>query len=106
MEEGVCGGGLDLHEALHQHHGEQGGVQPASICGDISHGLQDTQALVQHALGVGHIVADWRWQPPHVCLQHHCVCCLTGIRGESRKTARSLVTDKAEFALVLLLFHQ
>ena len=61
-------GGADLHEALNQHHGEQGSVQPASICRDIGHGLQDTQALVQHALGVSHIVTDGGRQPRHVGL--------------------------------------
>ena len=64
------GPGPDLHETLDQHHGDQGGVQPASICRDISHGLQDTQALIQHALGVSHVVTDWGCQPRHVCLHH------------------------------------
>ena len=63
----------DLHEALNQHHGDQRSVQPARICRDISHGLQDTQTLVQHALGVSHIVTDGGRQPRHVGLQQ-CTC--------------------------------
>ena len=61
--------GTDLHEALDKHHGGEGSVQPAGIGGDVSHGLQYSQALVQHTLGVCHIVTDWRRQPAHVCLQ-------------------------------------
>ena len=69
-----------LHEVLYA----QRGCEPACVCDDVDHGLEDADGLVHHALGVRAVVRVGQLVPAEVALQQQ-VHLLVGAAGHKMK---------------------
>eukprot|EP00754_Rhynchopus_humris_P049346 Rhum_TRINITY_DN8342_c0_g1::Rhum_TRINITY_DN8342_c0_g1_i1::g.27448::m.27448 len=73
LQQRVVEGPAALHDHLQQCHALDRGEQETVVRGDVDHGLDSTNGVVEHGLGVGDVVRDGQRLLREVCLQEQ-VC--------------------------------
>ena len=89
-----------LYYHLHQVLDPQRGGEPARVCDDVDHCLQDPDGLVHHALGVGAVVRVGQLVAAEVALQEQ-VHLLVGAGGDHKGVTLMTIIQYLSLTLTL-----